>query len=81
MAPGDRRDVLATWELAVKLLAEYEAHPIDLQVTKAYSPASIGKAYLRAMGIAPVLERQPAFNRTHLGACRHHSPAFSCPPL
>src|ERR1019366_5020499 len=39
-----RRDVLATWELAEKLLEEYDKHPIDLQVTKAYSPASIGKA-------------------------------------
>src|ERR1035437_406655 len=37
----NRRDVLATSELAVKLLEEYDKHPIDLQVTKAYSPASI----------------------------------------
>jgi hypothetical protein len=51
--------VLATSELAVKLLEEYDKHPIILQATKAYSPASIGKAYLRAMGIVPILERQP----------------------
>ena len=57
----NRRDVLATSELAVKLLDEYGKHPITLQATKAYSPASIGKAYLRAMGIRPVLERQPDF--------------------
>lgn len=37
----NRRDVLATSELAVKLLEEYDKHPIDLQATKAYSPASI----------------------------------------
>jgi hypothetical protein len=55
----NRGDVRATSELAVKLLAEFAKHPINLQPTKAYSPASIGKAYLRAMGIAPVLERQP----------------------
>ncbi len=47
----NRRDVLATCELTEKLLAEYGLHPIPLQVTKAYSPASIGKAYLEAMGI------------------------------
>ena len=41
----NRRDVLATSELAVKLLEEYDKHPINLQATKAYSPASIGKAY------------------------------------
>jgi hypothetical protein len=63
----NRRDVLATSELAVKLLEEYDKHPIALQPTKAYSPASIGKAYLRAMGIEPILERQPTFPTEYLG--------------
>lgn len=63
----NRRDVLATAELAVKLLEEYEKHPIVLQPTKAYSPASIGKGYLRAMGITPILERQPDFPKEYLG--------------
>jgi hypothetical protein len=63
----NRRDVQATSELAVKLLAEYAKHPINLQPTKAYSPASIGKAYLRAMGITPILERQSDFPATYLG--------------
>jgi hypothetical protein len=63
----NRRDVLATSELAIKLLEEYHKHPIALQATKAYSPASIGKAYLRAMGIQPILERQPDFPKACLG--------------
>jgi len=63
----NRRDTLATEELAVKLLAEYHKHPINLQPTKAYSPASIGKAYLQKMGIRPILERQPQFSKTYLG--------------
>ena len=63
----NRYDVRATRELAEKLLEEYGRHPIQLQVTKAYSPASIGKAYLRAMGIVPVLERQPDFPKEYLG--------------
>jgi hypothetical protein len=63
----NRRDVQATAELASKLLAEYTKHPISLQPTRAYSPASIGKAYLRAMGIQPILERQPDFPSTYLG--------------
>ena len=63
----NRRDVLATSELAIKLLEEYSRHPINLQVTKAYSPASIGKAYLHAMGIPPVLQRQPDFPKEYLG--------------
>jgi len=63
----NRRDVLATSELASKLLEEYDKHPITLQPTKAYSPASIGKAYLREMGIKPILERQPNFPQRYLG--------------
>jgi len=65
----NRRDVLATAELAVKLLEEYDRHPISdfLQETKAYSPASIGKAYLRKMGITPVLERHRRFPKRYLG--------------
>ena len=69
----NRRDVLATSELATKLLEENAKHPIKLQPTKAYSPASIGKAYLRAMGINPVLERQPNFPKRYLG---HAQSAF-----
>ena len=53
-----RRDVEATAELAEKLLEEFDKHPIQLRATSAFSPASIGKAYLRAMGISPVLDRQ-----------------------
>jgi hypothetical protein len=63
----NRRDVLATCELTEKLLAEYALHPIPLQATKAYSPASIGKAYLRAMGITPILARMPDFPKRYLG--------------
>ena len=63
----NRRDVLATSELAAKLLEEYDRHPIDLQATKAYSPASIGKSYLQAMGIPPILKRQPRFSKRYLG--------------
>ncbi len=69
----NRRDVLATTELAVKLLEEYDKHNISLQETKAYSPASIGKAYLRRMGIEPILKRQPDFPRSYLG---HAQTAF-----
>ena len=63
----NRRDVLATCELAEKLLEEYNKHGLSLQVTKAYSPASIGKAYLREMGIEPILTRQQNFPRNYLG--------------
>jgi len=48
-------------------LEEYDKHPIDLQATKAFSRAAIGKAYLRAMGIQPILARQPRFSKQFLG--------------
>ncbi len=61
-----RRDVRATAELDDRAMVEFKRHPIPLQATKAYSPASIGKAYLRAMNIAPVLQRQQ-FPMKYLG--------------
>ncbi len=69
----NRRDVLATSELTVKLLEEYDKHDIKLQETKSYSPASIGKAYLRRMGIKPILQRQRNFPKAFLG---HAQSAF-----
>jgi hypothetical protein len=69
----NRRDVLASTELAAKLLAEYALHPIELQVTKAYSPASIGKAYLQAMGVTPIMARMPDFPK---GYCGYAESAF-----
>jgi hypothetical protein len=69
----NRRDVIATSELAVKLLEEYDKHDIKLQETKAYSPASIGKAYLRRMRIKPILQRQHNFPIEFLG---HAQSAF-----
>lgn len=52
-----RRDVLVTQEVLFAELDEYERHPIDLDPCKAYSSASIGKAYLDAFGITPPLGR------------------------
>jgi hypothetical protein len=62
-----RNDVAATTALFGKLMGEYRTHPIALPATKAYSPATVGKAYLKAMGVRPVLERQPQFDRAVLG--------------
>jgi hypothetical protein len=62
-----RRDVAVTTELLQAALADFAAHPIDLQATKAYSPASIAKAYLRATGIQPRLARQPDVDPHRLG--------------
>ncbi|MCD0450008.1 hypothetical protein LO762_12510 [Actinocorallia sp. API 0066] len=62
-----RRDVLATAGLMAATLAEFERHPVNLTAPYAYSPASIAKAYLDAMGIIPPLERCPDFPPQILG--------------
>jgi len=52
-----RQDVIATLATLNVLKREYDQHPIALPPDKAYSPASIGKAYLDAMGIIPPMEK------------------------
>lgn len=52
-----RQDVRGTLGLLNALKHEYERHPIALPPDHAYSPASIGKAYLRAMGIVEPMQK------------------------
>jgi hypothetical protein len=47
----NRQDVQATLGLLNVLRVEFDRHPIDLSPDKAYSPASIAKAYLAKMEI------------------------------
>jgi len=63
----NRRDVLATQELVEKLRAEFDRHPLDLAPTRASSPASVAKAYLRAMGVAPPRAQFPDVPKEFLG--------------
>lgn len=62
-----RQDVAATAALLVVLRGEYDRHHIDLDPCRALSPATIAKAYYRAMGIEPRLRLQPDFPRDALG--------------
>src|SRR5437762_3651346 len=62
-----RNDLLATSELTLKLLRKLSDYGIPVPPTQAYSTASIGKGYLRAMGIEPILRRQPNFPKEYLG--------------
>ena len=52
-----RQDVRATLGLLNALKHEYELHPIALRPDLAYSLASIGKAYLRGMGIVEPMRK------------------------
>ena len=46
-----RGDVGASYRLLNAMMAEFNQNPLDLRPDKAYSPASIAKAYLKKMGI------------------------------
>lgn len=62
------RDVQTTWECYAALLERLEELGLpDLSPEQIYSEASIGKGYLRAMGIAPWREMQPEFPPEMLG--------------
>ena len=52
-----RQDVRCSVDVLNALKEEFDRHPIDLHPDKAVSPASVGKAYLRAMGITPPKEK------------------------
>jgi len=53
----NREDVGATLRLLNAVRADFDTHPIKLSPTEAFSPASIAKAYLQAMGIIPPLQK------------------------
>jgi hypothetical protein len=56
------QDVQVTWECYGKLLEKFAQHDFtDVQPSKIFSEASIGKAYLREMNIRPWRECQPDF--------------------
>jgi hypothetical protein len=55
----NRRDVEASQELLARLREEFDRHPIELNPCNAYSPASIAKAYLRALGVARPRQQFP----------------------
>lgn len=60
-------DVRITCELFKKVMQEYEGYHLDMPITGLSSPASIGKAYLKAMGVRSFLEQNPDFPPELLG--------------
>jgi hypothetical protein len=57
-----RQDVRCSVDLLNALKNEFGLHPIKLHPDKAVSPASIGKAYLREMGIVPPSQKYEVSN-------------------
>jgi hypothetical protein len=60
-------DVQATWECYAELKRMYQGHGLTTPLHKILSEASIGKAYKKAMGIAPLLSTQPESERADFG--------------
>lgn len=60
-------DTLATYELYMRMLERLEEFRLDIPPEKAFSPASLGKAYLRRIGIRSFSEKNPDFPPEVLG--------------
>lgn len=62
------RDVQATWECFERLNKQYESYGLtETPVDKIYSEASLGKSYLKQMGVKPWRDLQPDFPPQMLG--------------
>jgi hypothetical protein len=60
-------DTLVTYELYTKMMERLREFELDIFPEKAFSPASLGKAYLRKIGIRPFNEKNPDFPSEILG--------------
>ncbi len=83
-----RGDVHATAAALNALKLEFDQHALDLRPDRAYSPASIAKAYLRKMGVIPPKVKFKVSDRVHgiamqayfggRAECRiRHTPVYS----
>jgi len=60
-------DVQVTWECFVALRDQYGRHALSTPLHRVLSEASVGKAYLKDMGVTPFLDKQRDFPRSLLG--------------
>jgi hypothetical protein len=60
-------DTLATYELYAKMIERLQEFRLDIPPEKSFSPASLGKAYLRKIGIRPFSEKNLDFPPEILG--------------
>jgi hypothetical protein len=70
----NRQDVRTTWALYEAVRTEWDRHPPDLPLEQLYSGASVGKAYLGAMGIRPPAEKARSIGHETIG---HHMSAYA----
>jgi hypothetical protein len=60
-------DTIVTYELYVKMIERLKEFRLDIPPEKVFSPASLGKAYLRKIGIRSFNEKNPDFPPEILG--------------
>lgn len=63
----NRQDVTATAYLAAAAISEYHKNPVARKPQEVYSSASLGKSYLEAIGITPMLSRDVPKGNLELG--------------
>jgi hypothetical protein len=61
------RDTISSYSLYSKMIERYKSFHLDLQPEKIYSPATIGKQYLKQIGNRSFLEQNPNFPPELLG--------------
>ena len=62
-----RADVQASWECFLRLKQRYAEHGLETESHRILSEASIGKAYLKQMGVEPLLGYQENIDRAIFG--------------
>lgn len=61
-------DVQCTWECYAELQRRLEVHSLpNIHARQLFSEASLGKAYLKALGVKPWRKVQPEFSKTRIG--------------
>jgi len=62
-------DVKYTYEVFQHVRAEFRKYELDVQITKVYSAASLGKQALRQCNVQPFLKQNPHFPPEIIGQC------------
>ena len=60
-------DVLCTYHLYLQVMKRYLDYHVDKHESELYSPATMGKSYLKQIGILPFLDKNSEFSKDLLG--------------
>src|SRR3989442_1773418 len=60
-------DVKSTYSLYQNAKNEFDTYGLEIPITKAYTPASIGKEFLKLMGITSFADKNPKFSSKVMG--------------